>query len=129
MSGFTAKYQLPTLLSADPVSQAPTIEAALANRADLLLGEGGQYPITVGAVTTHAQVITLARTYPGSNVGAVPGTVILQLNAGPSAGLTWFWWVTSWTGSASTITGFTIGTQWSAAQAARTMTWRFLPYL
>lgn len=130
MSTFTAKYQIPVLQSSDPVATAPTVMAALANRMDLLLGEAGAFTASPAAATTLSVPIVLGRTYPGSNVGTVPGSVFLQVpTTTVGSGTTWNWWVTAWTGSASTITGFTLNMQWSVAQVSRVFHWRYLPVL
>lgn len=129
MSGFTAKYAIPTLAASDPVGNAPTVMAALANRVDLLLGEAGQLSLTLVANTTLSVPITLARTYPGNNGAAVPGTVIWIMRATLSQPNTINTWVNTWLGSATTITGFTLNFQAPNAQAARLIDWRFLPVL
>lgn len=129
MSGLTTRYSIPLLQSSDPVANAPTVLAALANRLDLLLGEGGQVSFTGAASTTLAAAVVLSRTYPGNSGAAVPGIVILQPTSllGPSNNQ--MLWVDSWTGTATTITGFTIRLQSTNAVAGRLFNWRYLPVL
>lgn len=126
----TAKYVIPYAAAGDAVASLPTTMTNQSNRLDLLLGEAGAFTASPVAATTLAVPITLSRTYPGSNVGAPPGTVIMQIPATTvGSGTTWNWWLTTWVGSASTITGFTIQMQWSATQTNRVFHWRFLPVL
>jgi hypothetical protein len=133
MSSFTAKYAIPVLQSADPVASSPTVMAALANRVDLLLGEGGQFNIaSLAASTTGSQAITLARTYPGNNAAvspAYPGSVLAMLVATLSQPNSVNFWVNNWLGSATTITGFTLNFQFTNAQTNRVVAWRYLPLL
>lgn len=130
MAGNTTKYVIPYVSMADAVASIATVMQNLANRVDLLLGESGQYNIaSVAAATTHSQVITLARTYPGSNVGTPPGIVIVNLPGTATSALAWNFWITAWAGSASTITGFQLNTSWSSAQTNRVVSWRYLPVL
>lgn len=132
MSSFTAKYAIPLLQSADPVASSPTVLAALANRVDLLLGETGIWQPTLVAATAASQAIVLARTYPGNATagGATPaGAVIITLDGGGvGAGVVLATWVTGWTGTATTVTGFTLNAISSTA-GARRFHWRFLPAL
>lgn len=129
MSGFTAKYAIPTLAASDPVGNAPTVMAALANRVDLLLGESGVWTPTLVAATAASQAITLSRTYPGSTTADPKGCVIVEQHGGGVGGGTVInTWITNWLGSATTITGFTLNAICSSA-GARTFVWRFLPVL
>lgn len=129
MSTVTTKYAIPVLQSSDPVGSSPTVMAALANRLDLLLGESGQASFTGASSTTLSVAVALARTYPGNSGAAVPGIVILQPTSllGPSNNQ--MLWVDSWTGTATTITGFTIRLQSTNAVAGRLFNWRYLPVL
>jgi len=130
MPSNTTKYVIPYALSSDTVAGLAATIQNLANRVDLLLGEAGQYNIaSVAANTNHLQAITLGRTYPGNNGATVPGVVIVELPALLNAANPWNFWLQTWTGSASTITGFTIVTQWASAQTNRLVNWRFLPVL
>ena len=129
MPANTTKYVIPYPLAADPVASEATAVQNLANRVDLLLGESGALTLSPGAGVTLATPITLARTYPGNNAGATPGIVMLNIAATAGGGTTWNWWISGWTGSASTITGFTLSMQWAAAQTNRGFIWRFLPVL
>lgn len=126
MSSFTAKYQIPVLGAGDPVAMTPTVMAALANRVDLLLGESGTYSQTG---TSGTQAVSLARTYPGDTGAAVPGWVLFQFRSTLASGVVIAHWITAWTGTATTITGFTINWQASNPQSDRTVHWRFLPVL
>lgn len=130
MPGNTAKYVIPYSVAADAVSSIAATMQNLASRVDLLLGESGQYNIaSLTAGTTHTQAITLARTYPGNTGAAVPGFVMLELPGAIASANPWVWYVDTWLGSATTITGFSIKTQWSGTQTNRLVSWRFLPVL
>lgn len=129
MSSQTAKYLIPYALIGDTVASLAATMQNLAARTDLLLGEAGQYSASPGANVTHSQAIVLARTYPGNVGAAVPGFVLLNLPATATSALTWNFWITAWTGTAATITGFQINTSFSAAQAGRLINWRFIPVL
>lgn len=129
MSLTTAKYVLPYPVAADAVSNEPVTLAALAARADLLLGESGSLTLSPAAATTLSTAVVLGRTYPGNSGAAVPGIVMLNLNSTLAAATGFQWWINGWTGTASTITGFTLNVQYSAAQTSRPHLWRFLPCL
>lgn len=127
MSGLTAKYSIPYIQSSDPVANAPTINQAQANRMDLMLGESGFFSYSPAAGATTNTAIVFGRTYPGNNAG-VPGIVNVMLY-GTIGASTFDWWVAGFTGSPTTLTGFTLGTKWSLVQASRIIVWRFLPTL
>lgn len=129
MSGFTTKYAIPTLGTGDSVASAPTTLTALANRVDLLLGEAGQSSFTGAAATTISVAVVLSRTYPGNTGATVPGIVIIQHVQSLGSANVQNLWINTWTGTATTITGFTINMQSSNAPAARLVAWRFLPVL
>lgn len=130
MSGATTKYAVPYPVLADTVASLAATVQNLANRVDLLLGESGSYNIaSLAAGTVHNQAIVLARTYPGNNAAAVPGFVIVELQGAISSANPWVWYVDTFTGSTSTLTGFTIHTQWAGTQTNRVVTWRFIPVL
>jgi len=129
MPANTAKYVIPYPLAADTLAAEATAVQNLANRMDLLLGESGALTLSPAAGVTLATPITLGRTYPGNNAGAVPGIVILNMSATAGGAATWNWWVSGWTGSGTTITGFTLSMQWAAAQTNRGFLWRFIPVL
>lgn len=128
MSGNTTKWTLPFLQASDPVAQTDDIDAARSARLDLLLGEYGFITVSPAANTTVATGITLSRTYPGNNtVADRGGIVIVNLNATLSAATGFSWWVSAFTGSTTTITGFTLSAQFTAVQAGRVLVWRYLP--
>lgn len=129
MPSSTAKYVIPYPVAADPVASEATAVQNLANRVDLLLGESGALTLSPAAATTLSTGVVLGRTYPGNTGAAVPGIVMVELVSTAGSGTTWNWWITTWTGTASTITGFTLNMQWSAAQTNRVFNWRFLPVL
>lgn len=127
MSGLTTKWSIPYIQPSDPVANAPTVNQAQANRMDLMLGESGSFTYSPAAGATTNTAIVLSRTYPGNNVG-VPGIVHVMLY-GTLGTSTFDWWVGTWTGTGTTITGFTLSTKWSVLQASRTVVWRYLPTL
>lgn len=130
MASQTAKWAIPYSQSSDSVASVATTMQALAARCDLLNGEAGQFNIaSLAANTSGAQAIALARTYPGNTAATPPGTVILQLPGSVGSANPWVWWVDTWTGSATTITGFTLRFQFAALQTNRLVAWRFLPSL
>lgn len=132
MTTNTAKWVIPQLTTADTLAATPTAMTNLANRVDLLLGEGGQFTASPAAGTTLTQAIVLSRTYPGNNAPVAPaiaGSVWVWCAATIASTTSFNWWITAWTGSATTITGFSISMQWSAAQVSRGFFWRFLPVL
>lgn len=129
MSTFTAKYAIPVLQSSDPVASSPTVMAALANRLDLLLGESGQASFTGASNTTLSVAVVLSRTYPGNSGAAVPGIVVIQPTSLLGPANNQMLWVDTWTGTATTITGFTLRMQSSNAPSGRLFNWRFLPVL
>lgn len=129
MAGSTAKYAIPFVQTADPVAQIATLMASLANRVDLLLGESGQVSFTGAATTDLAVAVALSRTYPGNVGAAVPGIVIVQPTSLLSSANNQMWYVANWTGTASTITGFSIHLHSSTAPAARLFNWRYIPVL
>jgi hypothetical protein len=129
MPSSTAKYVIPYAQLADTVASLAQTTQDLASRCDLLLGESGQYTIaSVLAGVTHSQPIVLSRTYPGATTNNPPGIVIVNLVA-IVPNQAWTFYTTSWTGSASTITGFTLATQYNGNQTNRVVSWRFIPVL
>jgi len=129
MSSSTSKYVIPYSLASDTIAGYPTTDQNQAARLDLLLGESGQLTTSVAANTTENKVITLSRTYPGNVSAAVPGRVWVELTSTINGGVTFQWWTNTWTGTATTITGFTLSYQYSTAQSGRVYRWHFLPYL
>lgn len=128
MPGSTPKYVIPYAVAADTVASWPQSQQDQAARLDLLLGESGVWTPTLTANTAATTAITLSRTYPGNASGTTPGMVqIMRMNAFGS-GATQMYWVINFTGSVTTVTGFTIGTISSAA-GSPTLVWRFLPIL
>lgn len=129
MPSATAKYVIPYALLADTVASLAQTTQDLASRTDLLLGESGSFTASPAAGTTLNTIIALSRTYPGNAGGSPPGIVVVTVQSTVGSTVTWNYWVTSWTGTGTTVTGFTIGMQWSAAQAGRVFNWRFIPVL
>lgn len=128
MPSTTAKYALPYTLPADAVSNEPVTMKALSDRLDLLLGESGVWVPTLVAATPATTAISLGRIYPGNATTQPSGVVVVENANTVGAGVNLFTWVVGWTGTATTITGFTLGAVCSAA-GARTFVWRFLPVL
>lgn len=128
MSGATTKWVVPYPTSSDTVAGSPTTIQNLAARVDLLLGESGVWVPTLVAATPTTVGITLGRTYPGNATTQPSGVVIIENANTVGAGVILSSWVVGWTGTATTITGFTLGACCSAA-GARTFVWRFLPVL
>lgn len=128
MSSATAKYALPYTVAADAVNQEPVTMKALADRIDLLLGESGVWVPTFVANTPITTAISLGRTYPGNATTQPSGIVVVENGNTVGASVSLFSWVVGWTGTATTITGFTLGGLCSAA-GARTLVWRFFPVL
>lgn len=134
MSGTTAKYAIPYTTLADSVASIAATMQNLAGRADLLLGESGQGSIAASAGVAFSTNIVLSRTYPGNastppGSGTVPpGIVIITPYTSFGAGVTCFYWVTAFTGTATTVTGFTINGISSSA-VTRQFQWRFIPAL
>lgn len=131
MPSGTAKYNVPYAQQSDPVAQLPTTMQALAARLDLLLGESGQLVQAVTAGVVKSDAIVLSRTYPGNSgaaAPAAPGFVALTPVTNVGAGATVFYYVNAWTGTATTITGFTINCM-SSTTTNRTVLWRFIPAL
>lgn len=128
MSSLTTKYAIPFPVAADAVSAEPTTLAALANRLDLLLGESGVWSPSMTAGVTSSTAIALSRTYPGNAAGSTPGIVIVQYQTPMSSGVIVQHWVATWTGTATTVTGFTLNAI-SSTTTGRTFIWRFLPVL
>lgn len=130
MSTTTAKYGIQYAQVADTVASVAATMAQLAGRVDLLLGEAGQFNIaSLAAGTTGNQAIALARVYPGNLALTPPGSVQLQLPGSLGSANPWTWWIDTWTGTSTTITGFTLHYQFAAAQTNRLVAWRFLPVL
>lgn len=129
MSSSTAKYVIPYPVSSDVVAGEPTTLQNLASRVDLLLGESGSFTIaSLAAGTTHSQPIVLSRTYPGNTAGSPPGIVVVNLRAIVNS-QAWTHYLNSWTGSGTTITGFTLNLQFGVISTARVVDWRFFPVL
>lgn len=128
MSSTTPKYVIPYPVAADAVNQEPVTVKALADRLDLLLGESGSFSAVMLANTTLLTNIVLARTYPGNSGAAVPGIVIIDVASQVAATTVLNSWVTTWTGTGTTITGFTIGLQCNSS-ITRVVSWRFIPVL
>lgn len=128
MTSSTPKYVIPFSDLTDTVASTATTMASLAARVDLLLGESGVWNPTLVANAALTTNITLSRTYPGNSGGAVPGIVVIQLANAFASGVTQQSWVVSWTGTATTITGFTLGTIRSTS-GSPTIQWRFFPVL
>lgn len=129
MSSTTTKYGIAYPQLADTIASLAATVQSLAGRVDLLLGESGLISYTGTAGVTTNTNITLARTYPGNVGAAVPGIVWVQLQGVLTTPAAFTWWTTSWLGTATTITGFTLGMQFTNAQTARPIAWRFLPVL
>jgi hypothetical protein len=130
MSSSTAKYVIPYPTSSDTVASLATTVQNLAARLDLLLGESGSFNIASAAGgVAGAQAVVLSRTYPGNSGAAVPGIVIPDLVATYASNNRFNWWVDTWTGTGTTITGFTFRYIWETAQTNRVVNWRFLPVL
>jgi hypothetical protein len=125
MSANTAKYLIPYAVAGDAVSTLPTIMANMAARLDLMAGEAGQVTVAAAAGTQFNLPVVLSRTYFGNNGAAVPGWVGVTAVASLFAGNTQIW-VDTFTGSATTVTGFTIRGVSSVA-GTRTFNWKFLP--
>lgn len=131
MSGTTSKWLIPYPQASDTVASLAATVQNLANRVDLLNGESGVWTNAFTAGTPATTAITLSRTYPGNSTltgGVGPGVVILQPFTSVGSGLTISYWVVSFTGTTSTVTGFTLGGQSSNA-TTRSVIWRFLPNL
>jgi hypothetical protein len=128
MSSATAKFVIPYPVAGDAVNQEPVTVKALADRMDLLLGESGSWSPVLAAGVAQASVIVLGRTYPGNSGAAVPGTLIVTPGSSIGSGAIVQHWVSAWTGTATTITGFTLNVISSTA-TTRTFLWRFLPSL
>jgi hypothetical protein len=130
MASSTAKYVIPYAQLADTVASLAQTTQDLASRVDLLLGESGSFNIASAAGgVAGAQAVALARVYPGNSGAAVPGIVIPDLVATYAANNRFNWWIDTWTGSGTTITGFTFRYIWETAQTNRVVNWRFLPVL
>lgn len=129
MPSSTTKYGLPYSLPGDTVSSVAASMQNLAARTDLLLGESGTFTASGTANTTFSQAITLSRTYPGNIGAAVPGSVWFWHNQLLGGGTGFNYWIFSWTGTATTITGFTFNCQFSSVWSGRVFNWRFLPVL
>lgn len=130
MTSNTPKYVIPFPDLTDTVASLATTIGNLSARVDLLLGESGNFTASPAANTTFSQAVTLSRTYPGNGSSGTPaGLVLVQLQATQTAATGFSWWITAWTGTASTVTGFTINVQFTAAQSSRVFNWRFVPAL
>lgn len=129
MSASTPKYVIPYATTLDPVAQIAAIMQSLSNRVDLLLGESGQASFTGAASTDLAVAVVLSRTYPGNVGAAVPGIVLVQPTSLLTSASNQMWYVANWTGTSTTITGFSIHLHSSTAPSARLFNWRFLPVL
>lgn len=125
MPSQTAKYAFPYAVAGDAITTLPTTMANLAARCDLLKGEVGQVTVAAAAGVQFNLAVVLSRTYPGNNGAAVPGWVGVTGVASMFAGNTQIW-VDTFTGSATTVTGFTIRGVSSVA-GTRTFNWQFIP--
>jgi len=119
---------IPYVVIGDTVASVAQTTQDMANRLDLLNGEGGSFSAVMAANTTLLTPVTLSRTYPGNGLAGVPGAVTVNSTSQIAASTVWNWWVQSWTGTGTTITGFTIGMQASTA-ITRTIGWRFIPQM
>lgn len=130
MASSTAKYAINYAQLADTVASLAQTTQDLAGRVDLLLGESGSYNIaSIAAVTTHTQNLVFARTYPGNIGASPPGVLLLNLPGTLTAANYYTYWLTSWTGTALTVTGVSVATSWTVAQTNRVVNWRFIPVL
>lgn len=134
MSSQTAKYLVPYPQLADTVASLAATCQNLASRMDLLLGESGTFTASPAAGTTLNKAIVLSRTYPGNALFGISGVgpsgfVHLWTTATYGSAVTFNWWPNTWTGTATTVTGFTLSMQWSVAQTGREFGWRFIPVL
>lgn len=130
MSANTAKYVIPYPTGSDTVAGLSTLIQNLANRVDLLLGESGSFNIaSIAAGTQGGTNVVLSRTYPGNVGAAVPGIVIVNYVASLAVGMETNWWIDTWTGTATTITGFKVNYHFANAQTNRVVAWRFIPVL
>lgn len=125
MPSQTTQHKVPYPLSSDTVASNPATELAQATRLDLLLGESGVATTVTG--TSGVVTVVLSRTYPGNATLAPQGFVIVNLNATLPATTVFNYWVATWTGTATTVTGFQIGWATSVSMAARSLLWRFIP--
>jgi len=128
MPSSTPRYVIPYVVIGDTVASVAQTTQDMANRLDLLNGEGGSFSAVMAANTTLLTPVTLSRTYPGNGLAGVPGAVTVNSTSQIAASTVWNWWVQSWTGTGTTITGFTIGMQASTA-ITRTIGWRFIPQM
>lgn len=128
MSSQTGKYAIPYTQSSDTVASVAATMQALANRVDLLLGETGIWTPVMAANTQIATVITLARVYPGNVAAAQPGFVAVEVAGSVGSGVIVQHWVDTFTGTSTTITGFTLHAISSTA-TTRQFSWRFVPVL
>jgi hypothetical protein len=124
MSGTTSKWLIPYAAGSDTVAGFATFDQNRSNYLDLLLGETGSFTMTGTSGSTN---VSLSRTYPGNWTATVQGTVIFQMRTTVASGVVLNIWVDTWTGTGSTITGFTINWIASTSQSGRVVLWRFLP--
>jgi hypothetical protein len=125
MSGTTTRYAMAYPVAGDAVNQEPVTVKAMADKLDLLLGEGGSVTNSgaiAGGAVTYSQVINLARNY--STVRNAQAHVNVELTSVLSNPNVWVWWIT-----AITDTSFTLNVQFTNAQAigSRGFAWRFWP--
>lgn len=129
MTALTTKYSIQYAVLADTIASLAGTLNNLAQRVDLLLGESGIWNPSMVANTAISQAVVLSRTYPG-NTGApgttTPGVVLITPFTPQGSGVTVFTWVNAWTGTTTTVTGFTLNGM-ASVTAARTFHWRFIP--
>jgi hypothetical protein len=129
MTALTTKYSIQYAVLADTVASLAGTIGNLAQRVDLLLGESGVWNPSLVANTAQGTAISLSRTYPGNSTGpttVAPGVVIVTPFTPQGSGVTVFTWVNAWTGTSTTVTGFTLNAI-ASVTAARTFHWRFIP--
>lgn len=127
MSSATAKWAIPYPVSSDAVPSIVTTDQNQANRVDLMLGEAGFITLNNAAATVVNSSIVFGRTYPGNTAG-VPG-ILWVMTYQPLGATVFNWWVATWAGTSTTLTGCTLSTQFSTAQSGRVLVWRFMPTL
>lgn len=130
MTDLTAKWELPYSTTDDTIESIAATMQSLAGQLDLLMGEAGSFLASPAADTTLTQAIALSRVYPGNTAANPPGIVSVWV-ADPAiaAANNFNIWVpsTSWTGSGTTVTGFSISMRWTSAQVNRRFYWAFRP--
>lgn len=130
MTSQTTKYVIPYPQAGDTIAGLAATIQNLAQRVDLLLGESGTWSPNLAANTPTTVNITLSRAYPGNAVANpnTAGIVVVQCRNQAASGVNVQTYVNSFTGTSTTVTGFTLGATASVA-AVRDFTWRFIPLL